>query len=97
MADQISGDARHPVLPQLRFDELLDELMSRVEQVRATRDRVQQLLEGVLAIGSGLELDQVLTTIITTAAELVDARYGALGVIGGDRQDRLERFITVGL
>lgn len=97
MADQIPGDIRHPLLPQLRFDELLDELTSRVEQVRATRDRVQRLLEGVLAIGSGLELDQVLSTIISTAAELVDARYGALGVIGGDRADRLERFITVGL
>jgi signal transduction histidine kinase len=97
MDEQAPGEVRHPLLPQLRFDELLDELMSRVEQIRASRDRVQQLLQGVLAVSGGLELDQVLTTIITTAAELVDARYGALGVIGGDRSDRLERFVTVGL
>ena len=91
------NENRHPLLPQLRFDELLDELLSRVEQVRATRNRVQQLLQGVLAVSGGLELDQVLHTIIETAADLVDARYGALGVIGGDQADRLERFVTTGL
>jgi signal transduction histidine kinase len=96
MADRESGEVKNALLPQLRMDELLDELISRVTQIRATRDRVQQLLQGVLAVSGGLELDQVLTTIITTATELVDARYGALGVIdsGGDR---LERFVTVGL
>jgi hypothetical protein len=97
MDEQAPGEARHSLLPHLRFDELLDELMSRVEQIRASRDRVQQLLQGVLAVSGGLQLDQVLTTIIATAVELVDARYGALGVIGGDRSDRLERFVTVGL
>jgi signal transduction histidine kinase len=97
MDEHKAGEARHPLLPQLRFDELLDELMSRVEQIRASRDRIQELLRGVVAVSGGLELDQALTTIITTAVELVDARYGALGVIGGDRSDRLERFVTVGL
>ena len=89
--------SRDPRLPQLRLDELLDELMNRVQQVKATRDRVQQLLHGVLAVSGGLDLDEVLTTIVTTATELVEARYGALGVIGGEHADRLERFITVGL
>jgi signal transduction histidine kinase len=88
---------RHPLLPQLRFDELIDELVSRLDQVRAARSRVQQLLQGVLAVSSGLDLDQVLRTIIETATELVEARYGALGVIGGEAADRLERFVTVGL
>lgn len=96
MADRESGEVRNSLLPQLRMDELLDELISRVTQIRATRDRVQQLLQGVLAVSGGLELDQVLTTIISTATELVDAQYGALGVIDGSG-DRLERFVTVGL
>jgi len=96
MAEGESGVPRNSLLPQLRMDELLDELISRMTQIRATRDRVQQLLQGVLAVSGGLELDQVLSTIIGTATELVDARYGALGVIdsGGER---LERFVTVGL
>jgi len=91
------GKARHPLLPQLRFDELIDELVIRLDQVRTARGRVQQLLQGVLAVSGGLDLDQVLRTIIETATELVDAQYGALGVIGGEDGDRLERFVTVGL
>ena len=91
MAEGESGAPRNSLLPQLRMDELLDELISRMTQIRATRDRVQQLLQGVLAVSGGLELDQVLSTIIGTATELVDARYGALGVIdGGDPLYRAE-------
>ncbi|GAA2003406.1 sensor histidine kinase [Catenulispora subtropica] len=96
MADRGPGEPRSQLLPQLRIDELLDELISRVTQIRATRDRVQQLLQGVLAVSGGLELDQVLSTIIATATELVDAQYGALGVIDSTGE-RLERFVTVGL
>ena len=96
MADRESGAPRNSLLPQLRMDELLDELISRVTQIRATRDRVQQLLQGVLAVSGGLELDQVLSTIIGTATELVDARTARSGVIDGGG-DRLERFVTVGL
>lgn len=95
--DQQAGDtpAVADLLPHLRLDELLTELESRLASVRATRDRVQELLNAVVAIGSGLDLDRVLHTIIGAAASLVDARYGALGVLGADR--RLARFITVGL
>src|SRR2546421_12287840 len=95
MAGQ-AGASGNAQLPQLRIDELLDELVSRVTQIRATRDRVQQLLQGVLAVSGGLELDQVLTTIVSTATELVDARYGALGVIDSSG-DRPGRFVPVGL
>jgi signal transduction histidine kinase len=83
------------VLPQLRIDELLDELQGRVASVRSSRDRVRKLLEAVIAIGSGLDLEAALTKIVQAATALVDARYGALGVIGEDQ--RLARFITVGM
>ena len=83
------------VLPQLRLDDLLAELQSRLEAVLATRDRMHGLLEAVIAIGSGLELEAMLRRIVEAAVDLVDARYGALGVIGEDR--RLTEFIPVGL
>jgi hypothetical protein len=83
------------VLPQLRIDELLDELQGRVASVRSSRDRVRKLLEAVIAIGSGLDAEAALTKIVQAATVLVDARYGALGVIGEDQ--RLARFITVGM
>ena len=89
------GDEVSRVLPQLRIDELLDELQTRLSAVRSSRDRVRQLLEAVVGIGSGLDLETALTRIVQAAVTLVDAQYGALGVLGGDQ--RLARFITVGI
>ncbi|KNB53155.1 GAF domain-containing protein [Streptomyces caatingaensis] len=83
-------------LPQLRLDELLDEVQARLDAARGTRDRVHNLLEAVLSVGRGLELEQVLRGIIEAAVVLVDARYGALGVIGPDGRT-LSQFLTVGL
>ena len=85
----------HPILPQLRLDDLLSELQGRLQVVLATRDRVHGLLEAVIAVGSNLELEAVLRRIVEAAVALVDARYGALGVIGEDGQ--LAEFISVGL
>ncbi|MFE5332822.1 histidine kinase, partial [Embleya sp. NPDC056575] len=66
----------------MRLDELLDELQAHVEVVRSTRDRVNGLLEAVLSVGSDLDLETVLRRIVESAVSLVDAEYGALGVIG---------------
>ena len=85
----------HPILPQLRLDDLLAELQGRLQAVVNTRDRVHGLLEAVVAVGSNLELEAVLRRIVEAAVTLVDARYGALGVIGED--GRLADFIPVGM
>ncbi|RNL74384.1 GAF domain-containing protein [Streptomyces sp. I6] len=79
----------------MRLDELLEGLQAQVEQVRATRDRVHTLLDAVLSIGTDLDLDVVLRRITESAVTLVDARYGALGVLG--EKGRIRRFITVGM
>jgi len=86
---------RRPLLPSLRLDELLDELQVRLQAVLSTRDRVYSLLEAVVAVGSSLELEVLLRSIVQTAVSLVDATYGAMGVIGDN--DRLAEFIPVGL
>jgi signal transduction histidine kinase len=91
MEDSGSGG----LLPQLRLDDLLAELHARLEAVLATRDRMHGLLEAVVAIGSGLDLEAMLRRIVEAAVDLVDARYGALGVIGDE--NRLVEFIPVGL
>ncbi|SED83955.1 GAF domain-containing sensor histidine kinase [Streptomyces sp. Ag109_O5-10] len=83
-------------LPQLRLDELLGELQARLDAARGTRDRVHSLLEAVLSVGRELDLEQVLRSIVEAAAVLVDAEYGALGVIGPDGR-RLSAFHTVGV
>ena len=89
------GAGRPELLPHLQLDELLAELQGRLQAVLATRDRMRGLLEAVVAIGSGLDLESTLRRIVETAVGLVDASYGALGVIGEDK--RLAEFIPVGL
>ncbi|MFG1664580.1 GAF domain-containing protein [Streptomyces sp. Y7] len=83
-------------LPQLRLDELLEELQARLDAARGTRDRVHSLLEAVLSVGRELDLEQALHSIVEAAAVLVDAEYAALGVIGPDGK-RLSGFHTVGI
>ncbi|WP_235583030.1 GAF domain-containing protein [Kitasatospora sp. Root107] len=90
----VSGAGSVP-LPQLHLDDLLDELQARLDAARGTRDRVHSLLEAVLAVGRDLELTQALRHIVEAAVTLVDAEYGALGVIGEDQ--RLSQFIPVGV
>jgi signal transduction histidine kinase len=89
------GAGRPELLPHLQLDELLAELQARLQAVLATRDRMRGLLEAVVAIGSGLDLESTLRRIVETAVGLVHASYGALGVIGEDR--RLAEFIPIGL
>jgi signal transduction histidine kinase len=79
----------------LHLDELLSELQTQLQTVIGTRDRVHSLLDAVLAIGTGLDLQTVLRRIVEAAAQLVDARYGALGVI--DEVHLLSQFLTVGI
>ncbi|MGI5224452.1 GAF domain-containing protein [Actinoallomurus sp. CA-142502] len=88
-------DRARPVLPQLRLDDLLTELQSRLATVLTTRDRMHGLLEAIVSIGGDLDLATMLRRIVEAATTLVDARYGALGVIGED--DGLVQFITVGV
>jgi len=56
---------------------------------------VQRLLDAVNLVGADLSLPIVLRRIAESAADLVGARYAALGVIGDDR--RLVEFIAVGV
>jgi signal transduction histidine kinase len=89
-------DTHHErLLPQLPLDDLLMELQGRLDAVRNTRDSVHALLDAVVSIGRELDLETVLRRIVEAATTLVDARYGALGVIGDDGQ--LAQFVPVGI
>ncbi|MCK4177157.1 GAF domain-containing sensor histidine kinase [Aciditerrimonas ferrireducens] len=54
------------------------------------------LLDAVLLVGSGLELEGVLRRIVEAGCFLTGARYGALGVLDPSHE-HLERFVHVGL
>jgi signal transduction histidine kinase len=57
---------------------------------------MRRLLDAVLAIGTDLDLPAMLRRIVDSAVDLVDARYGALGVLD-ETGTRLAQFITVGI
>jgi signal transduction histidine kinase len=57
---------------------------------------LRQLVDAVMAIGSDLDLEATLRRIIEAARDLVDAQYGALGVLNPERTG-LSEFITVGI
>jgi signal transduction histidine kinase len=54
------------------------------------------LVEAMVAVASGLELRTTLRRIISTAVEVVGARYGALGVVGASGTE-LREFVHVGM
>lgn len=56
---------------------------------------LRELLEAVLVVGQGVELDRALQRIVEVAAGLVDAQYGALGVRGPD--GGLSEFVHIGI
>ena len=100
MSDLERRSARQE-LPQLaaahlRLEDLLAELQDRAVVISAAADRLRVLLETVLTVGAGLDLPSVLRAIVEGACRLTDARYGALGVIGQDRNSLVE-FVTVGI
>jgi len=58
-------------------------------------DRRDRLIRSGLVLASELSLEAVLQRLVELAAELTDARYGALGVLGSD--GRIAQFVTTGI
>ncbi len=58
--------------------------------------RERALIEAGIALSSELDLEALLTLLVSTAAELTGARYSALGVLNAERTE-LEQFITHGI
>lgn len=89
------GSGRHNTARR-RLDALPDELQQRLDALRqGPGDPVNLLLEAVLSVGRELDLPQVLRRIVEAAVVLVDAEYGALGVVS--EGTRLSQFLPVGV
>jgi GAF domain-containing protein len=79
---------------RLELDDLLEQLIDRIHDVQRTQGRLRGLLRANLEVAQGVDLEQVLRHIVSAAKDLVDARYGALGVIDNGR---LVRFLHDGM
>jgi two-component system, NarL family, sensor histidine kinase DevS len=89
------GQRFRSALSGLRLTELLTEVSDRLEEIAATQDQLHSLLDAVVGVAGGLELPATLRRIVGAAVRLVDAEYGALGVIGPDRS--LDQFVYTGI
>ncbi len=65
------------------------------QQDKAMRERMLALDDASKGLASELSLDQVLQRIVSAAASIAGAQYGALGVVGSDGY--LSEFITTGI
>ncbi|WP_085997175.1 GAF domain-containing sensor histidine kinase [Nocardia pneumoniae] len=94
-------DGRPPVIGTLapsRLRELLAEVQDRIAEIVGVRDQMDRLIEAMLVVTAGLDLDNTLRTIVHTAIELVDAGYGALGVRETDKSSKqLAEFVYEGI
>ncbi len=81
--------------PTLEFEVLLAQFVDRAEQMIGSQSRMRDLIRVNNDLTSNLDLPTVLRRIVEIGVELIQARYGAMGVIGDER--RLEQFIHVGM
>ncbi|TDQ00405.1 GAF domain-containing protein [Labedaea rhizosphaerae] len=80
----------------LRLREQLSEVQIRLDELVNARDQLGGLLDAVLSIASGLDLDATLRRIVHAAIDLVGCRYGALGVLTADGTE-LAEFVYEGI
>lgn len=85
-----------PDEPRREHDEASATLLSQAERARATPEGLRALLSATQAVVEESDLATVLRRIAQAATALVNAEFGALGVIAPER-DTLEEFIYVGL
>jgi signal transduction histidine kinase len=90
-----STEVTFPQIARLELDDLLEQLVERAQDVLNTQGRLRGLLAATRAIASDLSLPALLQRVVQSACDLVGARYGALGVLGPDRE--IAEFITVGM
>ncbi|WP_082556173.1 GAF domain-containing sensor histidine kinase [Aeromicrobium sp. Root472D3] len=81
--------------PTLEFEALLRHFVERAETLMGSQARMRDLIRVNNDLTSNLDLPTVLRRIVEIGLELIQARYGAMGVIGDER--RLEQFIHVGM
>ncbi|MGG5173068.1 GAF domain-containing protein [Pseudarthrobacter sp. J1738] len=97
MESSNTGPRRFHELPAVdaKIEDLLKNFLDRGGELLDAQQHMRGLLEAVVAVAEDLSLEAVLDRVVNSACRLLHAQYGALGVIGEDKQ--LSHFITVGI
>jgi signal transduction histidine kinase len=69
---------------------------NRENEIESRNTQLQALHSAALSLTTELDLQQVLQKVVQLSRELVNARYGALGVLN-EQGDYIEQFITDGI
>src|SRR4051794_29964839 len=83
-----------PDVPRMELEEVIEQLTARAQDVLAAQGRLRQLLRANAGVVGDLSLPIVLHQVVTSARDLVHARFAALGVV---RDGVLEEFIHTGM
>ncbi|WP_442576477.1 sensor histidine kinase [Microbacterium sp. F51-2R] len=82
--------------PRADLEEAISTLLAQGQRVMRTQGRLRALLRASQTVVEQIDLAEVLRRAVEAAIELVEADYGAMGVLTPEK-DALEQFITVGL
>lgn len=74
---------------------LVSRMHQQLDEMLASRDQMEQLLQVIVEIGADLELDATLRRIVVAARKLTSAPYGALAI--RDRDGMLISFVHEGI
>lgn len=85
------------MLAAVDVDELLREVLTRVNGGIDEQARLRLVLDAVVSMGADLSLDGVLAKIVEIAKELAGARYAALGVLDFGAGQGLRMFVHGGM
>src|SRR5215218_9628893 len=91
----VPGTGDRPIFAGARMDELLTGFVDQAGELLNAQQRMRGLLEAVVALAEDLSLEAVLQRVVNSACTLLQARFGALGVI--NEEHALSHFITVGI
>ena len=89
--------AGEPALGEVELDDLVHEVLARMEGALEEQARLRLLLDAVVTMSGDLTLDSVLGRIVAIAGRLVDARYAALGVLAPGPERGLRTFVHHGM
>jgi Stage II sporulation protein E (SpoIIE)/GAF domain len=89
-------ESEQPKVPasRPRLGAELERIAEQIRSLARSQDRLNELYAA--ALSHDVELPVVLRLIVTAAMDLVDARYGALGVLD-EEGESLEMFVPMGL
>jgi signal transduction histidine kinase len=92
----VAEDPRNS-LSGVDFEDLLREVLGRVNGALDEQARLRLLLDAVVSMAADLSLDGVLARIVEISRHLTGARYAALGVLNSGPRKGLRTFVHHGM